>query len=89
MIDRRVVVTGLGVVSPNGNDLDAFWKNTVAGKSGIGLITAFDTSEYACKIGGEVRDFSPVDYFKNPKDTRRTDRYVHLAMAAANSPVMW
>src|SRR5207249_1587317 len=54
--NRRVVITGLGVVTPVGNDLETFWKNLVAGKSGIGRIQTFDTANYDCKIGGEVRD---------------------------------
>src|SRR6202162_4746398 len=81
--DRRVVITGLGVVTPLGNDLETFWKNLVAGKSGIGRIQSFDTANYDCKIGGEVRDFDPKNFFKNAKDVRRTDRFAQLAMAAA------
>jgi 3-oxoacyl-[acyl-carrier-protein] synthase II len=83
MNDRRVVITGLGVVTPVGNDLETFWKNLVEGKSGIRRIQAFDTANYDCKIGGEVRDFEPKDFFKNAKDIRRTDRFAQLAMAAA------
>ena len=81
--DRRVVITGLGVVTPIGNDVDTFWRNLQNGVSGIGQIQAFDTTAYDCRIAGEVRDFDPKSYFKNPKDVRRTDRYTHLAMAAA------
>jgi 3-oxoacyl-[acyl-carrier-protein] synthase II len=80
---RRVVITGMGVVTPVGNDLDTFWSNLQNGVSGIGLIKAFDTSAYDCRIAGELKDFDPKNYFKNPKDVRRTDRYTHLAMAAA------
>jgi 3-oxoacyl-[acyl-carrier-protein] synthase II len=80
---RRVVITGLGVVTPVGNDLETFWANLRNGVSGIGRIQAFDTSAYDCQIAGEVRDFDPKNYFRNPKDVRRTDRYTHLAMAAA------
>ena len=83
MTDRRVVITGIGVVSPLGNDLDSFWQNLKAGKSGIGRIQAFDTSEYDCKIGGEVSDYNAEQYFNAPKDARRTDRYVLLAMGAS------
>src|SRR6187399_882064 len=83
MMDRRVVITGLGVVSPVGNDLPTFWDNLKNGVSGIGMIDAFDTTGYDCKIGGQVRNFDPKDFFKNPKDARRTDRFVQLAMAAA------
>lgn len=81
--DRRVVITGMGVVTPVGNDVDTFWRNLQNGVSGIGKIQAFDTTEYDCQIAGEVRGFDPKNYFKNPKDVRRTDRYTHLAMAAA------
>jgi 3-oxoacyl-[acyl-carrier-protein] synthase II len=81
--DRRVVITGMGVITPIGNELDTFWDNLKNGVSGIGKITAFDTSAYDCQIAGEVRDFEPKDYFNNPKDVRRSDRYTHLAMAAA------
>src|SRR6266403_1812215 len=85
--DRRVVITGLGVISPVGNDLETFWKCLKEGKSGIGRITAFDISQYDCKIAGEVRNFDPKQVFKNPKDVRRTDRFVHLAMAAAKMSI--
>jgi 3-oxoacyl-[acyl-carrier-protein] synthase II len=81
--DRRVVITGMGVITPIGNELDTFWRNLQNGVSGIGKITAFDTSAYDCQIAGEVHDFEPKNYFNNPKDVRRTDRYTHLAMAAA------
>jgi 3-oxoacyl-[acyl-carrier-protein] synthase II len=81
--DRRVVITGIGVITPVGNDLDTFWHSLQNGVSGIGKITAFDTTAYDCQIAGEVRDFDPKNYFTNPKDVRRTDRYTHLAMAAA------
>lgn len=80
---RRVVVTGIGVISPIGNDLKSFWGNLVEGKSGIREITQFDSSTFDCHIAGEVREFDPKPYFKNPKDIRRSDRYTHLAMAAA------
>src|SRR5438132_7762746 len=85
--DRRVVITGLGVVTPVGNDLETFWKNLVKGKSGIGRIQTFDTANYDCKIGGEVRDFDPKNFFNNVKDVRRTDRFVQLAMAASKMSI--
>ncbi len=80
--DRRVVVTGLGVVSPIGNDLDTVWNNLVSGHSGIGEITHFDTTPYEHKAGGEVRDFD-VTKFWNFKDARRTETTVHFAVASA------
>ena len=83
MTDRRVVITGLGLLTPVGNDVETFWSNLKHGVSGIHTIDAFDTSAYDCKIGGQVRDFDPKLFFKNPKDVRRTDRFSQLAMAAA------
>jgi len=85
--DRRVVITGMGVVSPVGNDLETFWTNLKEGRSGIGRISAFDISNYDCQIAGEVRNFDPKTVFKNPKDVRRTDRFVHLAMAASKMSI--
>ncbi len=87
MAERRVVITGMGVVTPIGNDLETFWSNLKNGVSGIGTIDAFDTTGYDCKIGGQVRDFDPKPFFKNPKDVRRTDRFTQLAMAAAKMAV--
>jgi len=81
--DRRVVITGLGAITPLGNDVETFWSNLKNGVSGICTIDAFDTSGYDCRIGGQVRDFDPKPFFKNPKDLRRTDRFTQLAMAAA------
>jgi 3-oxoacyl-[acyl-carrier-protein] synthase II len=83
MNDRRVVITGLGVITPVGNDLVTFWDNLKNGVSGIGMIDAFDTSDYDCRFAGQVRNFEPKDFFKNPKDVRRTDRFAQLALAAA------
>ena len=83
MNNRRVVITGLGVVTPVGNDLVTFWDNLKNGVSGIGLLDSFDTTGFDCRIGGQVRNFEPKEFFKNPKDVRRTDRFAQLAMAAA------
>ena len=85
--ERRVVITGIGVVTPIGNDLQTFWANLINGVSGIERVTAFDISDYDCKIGGEVKNFVPAPHFKNPKDARRTDRYTQLAMAAAKMAI--
>src|SRR5438445_8302214 len=85
--DRRVVITGLGVVTPVGNDIETFWSNLKNGVSGIRAIDAIDTAGYDCKIGGQVRDFDPKPFFKNPKDVRHTDRFTQLAMAAAKMAV--
>src|SRR5215467_10995768 len=81
--NRRVVISGLGALTPLGNDVVTFWSNLKNGASGIRAIDAFDTTGYDCRIGGQVRDFDPKPFFKNPKDVRRTDRFTQLAMAAA------
>ena len=83
MNGRRVVITGLGVVTPVGSDIETFWSNLKNGVSGIRAIDAFDASAFDCRIGGQVRDFDPKPFFKNPKDVRRTDRFTQLSMAAA------
>jgi 3-oxoacyl-[acyl-carrier-protein] synthase II len=83
MSERRVVITGMGAIAPNGNNKDDFWKNLVAGKSGIRRIQSMDTEKYDCKIAGEVVDFDPTTYFNNHKDARRADRYFQFAMAAS------
>src|SRR5256886_613431 len=83
MTDRRVVITGIGVLTPVGNDVETFWSNLKHGVSGIHTIDAFDTAAYDCKIGGQVRGFDPKPFFKNPKDVRRTDRFSQLAVAAS------
>jgi len=81
--DRRVVITGLGAITPLGSDVETFWSNLKNGVSGISTIDSFDTTSYDCKIGGQIRDFDPKPFFKNPKDVRRTDRFTQLSMAAA------
>ncbi|HFC8543657.1 beta-ketoacyl-ACP synthase II [Neisseria weaveri] len=82
MSQRRVVITGLGQVSPVGNDVAAAWSNLLAGKSGIGKITRFDASDLACQIAGEVKDFEIGDYI-SPKEARRMDAFIHYGIAAA------
>ncbi|MEM7601320.1 MAG: beta-ketoacyl-ACP synthase II [Verrucomicrobiota bacterium] len=82
-MERRVVITGMGLVSPVGNDLDTFWSNLVAGKSGIGRISDPSLADYDCKIAGEVKDFTAKEFFSNPKDARRADRFAQLGMAAS------
>ena len=85
--DRRVVITGLGAITPIGSNVETFWANLKNGVSGIRAIDAFDTTAYDCKIGGQVRDFDPKPFFKNPKDIRRTDRFTQLSMAATKMAV--
>ncbi len=87
MNDRRVVITGLGAITPLGNDVETFWSNLKNGASGIRRIESFDVSTYDCQIAGEVRGFDPKPYFNNAKDIRRTDRFAQLAMAAAKMAV--
>jgi 3-oxoacyl-[acyl-carrier-protein] synthase II len=81
--DRRVVVTGMGVVTPLGNDLDTFWNNLIASQSGIGKITAFDASAFDTQIAGQVKNFDPLPAFPSPKEIRRTDRYSQFGVYAA------
>jgi len=83
MSNRRVVVTGIGLVTPIGSDLKTFWENVVNGKSGIRRITQFDSSIFPCNIAGEVPEFVPAAYLSNPKDVRRTDRFAQFALASA------
>ncbi len=83
MSERRVVITGIGVVSPVGNDLETFWKSLKEGRSGISRYAAFDSEKFDCKIAGEVRGYDPVPFYKTPKDVRRTDRYTQFAVGAA------
>jgi 3-oxoacyl-[acyl-carrier-protein] synthase II len=86
MSRRRVVVTGLGVVSPVGNTVSEAWSNLIAGRSGIGLITKFDASAFACKIAGEVRDFNLESYI-TAKEARAMDAFIHYGIAAAAQAV--
>ena len=81
MSKRRVVVTGLGVISPVGNGVQTAWKNLIAGKSGITNITKFDTSAFASTVAGEVKDFNVEDYL-SAKDARRMDTFIQYGLAA-------
>jgi len=82
MSKRRVVVTGLGIVSPVGNDVATAWSNIMAGRSGIGPITHFDASTFPTRIAGEVRDFDPARYVA-AKDVRKMDPFIHYGIAAS------
>ena len=82
----RVVVTGLGAITPLGQTADTFWQNLVAGKSGIGPMTLCDPTDYPCRISGEVSDFDPVQYI-NAREARRMARFSQLAVAAGLSAV--
>jgi 3-oxoacyl-[acyl-carrier-protein] synthase II len=87
MSERRVVVTGIGVVTPIGLDISTFWQNLTHGVSGITRFDAFDSSEYDCKIAGEIKEFSSLPYFKVPKSAKRTDRFTQFAIAGAKMAI--
>ena len=87
-MDRRVVVTGLGVVSSLGQQMDTFWNNLLAGQCGIDNITAFDVSQYDCKIAAEVKDFNPASAMPSPKEVRRTDRFVQFGVFAGQQALL-
>jgi len=82
MSRRRVVVTGLGCVSPVGNTVESSWANILAGQSGIDLITHFDAANFACRFAGEAKNFQIGDYISE-KEARHMDRFIHLGLAAA------
>ncbi len=82
MSHRRVVITGLGIISPVGNTVAAAWEAICNGKSGIGQITSFDVSGLATRIAGEIRDFDVTEYLSG-KDARRHDRFIHYGMSAS------
>src|SRR3954469_12886810 len=77
---RRVVVTGMGAVSPLGNDLESSWKSAIEGRSGITAVTRFDASQFDSRIAGEVKGFNPEEYVP-AKEIRRMDRFIHYAIA--------
>ena len=86
IVERRVVVTGLGCVSPVGNDVPTAWESICACRSGVGLITAFDASSWETKIAAEVKGFDPASLLGR-KESRRMDRYTQFAVAAAQEAV--
>lgn len=81
MSKRRVVVTGMGMVSPLGLDVQSSWKAILEGKSGVGYITHFDVKDYPVKIAAQVKDFDPTKYIE-PKEVKKMDRFIHFAIAA-------
>ncbi len=83
---RRVVVTGMGLVSPLGVGTETTWEGLIAGRTGIGPITCFDTSNHSVRIAGEVKGFNAEEYLE-PKEVRKFDKYVHFAVAAADLAV--
>ena len=82
MSHRRVVVTGMGAVTPLGNDLASTWDGIVNGRSGIGPVTHFDTAGFTTKIAGEIRDFDPTA-FVSPKDAKKMEPFIHYGLAAS------
>ena len=84
--NRRVVVTGMGAITPVGNSVNEAWESLKAGKNGIAQITLFDTTSYKAKLGAEVKNFDPADYLER-NDILRTDRYAQFAVAAAQQAV--
>jgi len=83
MFDRRIVITGIGCVSPLGHNLAETWAAMKEGRCGIGAITQIDAEPFPCKIAGEVRDFDSTPFFNAPKDARRSDRFIEFAVAAS------
>jgi 3-oxoacyl-[acyl-carrier-protein] synthase II len=86
ILKRRVVVTGLGLITPLGTGVDKTWNGLCAGKSGIQRITKFDPSSHACQIAGEVTDFNPADYIEK-KDIKKMDTFIHYAVGASQMAV--
>ncbi|MGD2129238.1 MAG: beta-ketoacyl-ACP synthase II [Lysobacterales bacterium] len=86
MSSRRIVVTGMGIISPVGNTLESAWEAICSGHSGIGPITALDVSELSTRIAGEIRDFEVTDYI-SAKEARRYDRFMHYGLAAARDAI--
>ena len=85
---RRVVVTGAGVVTALGYELADFWERLCAGKSGVGPLKRFDTTDFKVTFGGEIRDFSAEEHIDlEDKEFRRLDRFVQFAMVAANKAI--
>ena len=85
-MERRAVITGLGVIAPNGIGKDTYWQATVEGKSGIGIISRFDPSGYRTRIAGEVNDFDPTEYMSK-KEARRMSRCAQFALASSQMAV--
>lgn len=83
---KRVVVTGLGAITPLGNSIDELWANLVAGKSGVGLITKFDTTHFKTKFAAEVKNFNPSQYFEK-NEARKYDLFTQYAVAAADEAI--
>jgi 3-oxoacyl-[acyl-carrier-protein] synthase II len=86
--DRRVVVTGIGVISSLGHNIADFWKNILEGRCGIDKITLFDVTGYDCQIAAEVKNFDPTPSFPSAKDVRRSDRFIQFGVAAGHKALI-
>jgi 3-oxoacyl-[acyl-carrier-protein] synthase II len=87
-MERKVVVTGLGVVTPNGNDVASFWKSMKEGKSGIDKLTSFDASAFDCRIAAEVKGFDPISQGLSKKEAHRMEKFVQYAVASSHQAVI-
>ncbi len=86
--DRRVVVTGLGVISALGQNMDEFWRNLIEGQCGVSRITAFDPTDYTCQIAAEIKEFNPGPAFPSPKEIKRTDRFSQFGIMAGHQALL-
>ncbi|MCL4721856.1 MAG: beta-ketoacyl-ACP synthase II, partial [Gammaproteobacteria bacterium] len=86
MSTRRVVVTGMGIISPVGNDVPTAWDNVVQGRSGISPITDFDVSQFSTRFGGSIRDFDASQYIP-AKELKKMDPFIHFGIAAASQAI--
>jgi 3-oxoacyl-[acyl-carrier-protein] synthase II len=84
---KRVVITGLGAITPIGNTLAEYWEGLVTGRNGIGLITHFDASRHDCRIAGELKNFDPLSYLEK-KAAKRMDRFAQLAVCATKQAIL-
>src|SRR2546430_15929450 len=82
-LERRVVITGIGLICAVGNSTDSVWQALLAGKSGVDRITQFDASAFACQIAAEVRNFDPFQFIEK-KEVKKMGRFIHFALAAAD-----
>src|SRR3954452_4234412 len=85
-LQRRVVITGLGLICAVGNTTDEVWPALLAGKSGVGRITGFDAAQFACQIAAEVKNFDPLKFVEK-KEVKKMGRFIHLALAASEEAV--
>jgi 3-oxoacyl-[acyl-carrier-protein] synthase II len=86
--ERRVVVTGLGLVSALGQQIEPFWRHLIAGQCGVSTISSFDASAFDCRIAAEVKEFDPRPAFPSPKEVRRSDRFAQFALVAGQQALL-